>query len=149
MLLSRRCEYALRAVLYLASQPEGAPQTLRTVSDTLGIPHAFLAKAVRDLAVAGIVETQPGTGGGVTLARPAHAIPLKEVVLVMDGPRLFEACVLRLPGCGDLTPCPLHEAWVQARARIDRMLSTTTLAEVAEGAHREGIRLTASGRLES
>lgn len=149
MLLSRRCEYALRAMLYLAWQPEGASLTVRAVSSALEVPHAFLAKAMRDLAAAGLVGTQPGIGGGVTLARPAHDIPLKEVVLVMDGPEVFEACVLRLPGCGELAPCPLHEAWVQARARIDRMLSTTTLADVAEGAHREGIRLTARGELGS
>lgn len=134
MLLSRRCEYALRAVLYLAWQPGGTLLTVRAVSRTLKIPHAFLAKAVRDLAAAGIVETQPGTGGGVRLARPASAIPLKEVVLAMDGPAVFEACVLGLPGCGELSPCPLHEAWVPSRDRIERMLSTTTLADVAGGA---------------
>lgn len=131
MILSRRCEYALRAVLHLARQPEGTPVPVRAVSRTLEVPHAFLSKAVGDLAAAGIVETQPGTGGGVMLGRPAHAISLKDVVLVLDGPAIFEGCVLRLPGCGDHVPCPLHDAWVQARERIDHLFSTTSLADVA------------------
>ena len=133
MLLSRRCEYALRALIYLADHPSGSPRTLREVSDALRLPHAFLAKAMRDLVEAGLVASQPGTGGGVTLARPADAIVLKDIVLVLDGPALFEKCVLRLPGCGDDTPCPLHHGWVRARARIEHMLSTTTLADVAAG----------------
>lgn len=109
MLLSRRCEYALRATLYLAWQPEDASLTVRAVSSTLGIPHAFLAKAMRDLAAAGIVETQPGTGGGVKLARPAREVALKEGVLAMDGPEVFEACVL---GC--------RAAAISPRARSTR-----------------------------
>lgn len=120
-------------MIYLADRPDGSLHTLREVSDTLGLPHAFLAKAMRDLAEAGLVASQPGTGGGVALARPADEIALKEVVLALDGPRLFEACVLRLPGCGDGAPCPLHHDWVRARNRIERMLSTTTLASVAAG----------------
>ncbi|MEP0546914.1 MAG: Rrf2 family transcriptional regulator [Rhodothermales bacterium] len=141
MLLSRRCEYAIRAVLYLASQTSAAPLPVREVSRTLEVPHAFLAKTVRDLVRADIVSTQPGTGGGLTLARPAAELTLKDVVLAVDGPELFEACVLRLPGCGELQPCPLHEAWVQTRERIDRMLSAATLDAVAEATRAHGFRL--------
>lgn len=133
MLLSRRCEYALRAMIYLAGQAAGSPHTLRELSDTLALPHAFLAKAMRDLAEAGLVVSQPGTGGGVALAKPAAETHLKEVVLALDGPGLFETCVLRLPGCGEDVPCPLHRDWVRARTSIERMLSTTTLADLASG----------------
>lgn len=141
MLLSRRCEYAIRAVLYLTSQSPDTPLPLHEVSRTLEIPHAFLAKTVRDLVRAEIVATQPGTGGGLSLAQPANALTLKDVVLAIDGPELFEACVLRLPGCGEFQPCPLHEAWVQARNRIDRMLSASTLDTVAAATSARGFRL--------
>ncbi len=141
MLLSRRCEYAIRAVLYLTSQTPTAPLPVREVSRALDIPHAFLAKTVRDLVRAGIVSTQPGTGGGLSLARPADALTLKDVVLAVDGPELFESCVLRLPGCGELQPCPLHAAWVRTRERIDRMLSAATLDAVAEATRAHGFRL--------
>lgn len=141
MLLSRRCEYAIRAVLYLTSQSSAAPLPVREVSRTLEIPHAYLAKTVRDLVRAGIVSAQPGTGGGLSLARPATALTLKDVVLAVDGSELFEACVLRLPGCGELQPCPLHETWVQTRERIDRMLSSATLYAVAEATRAHGFRL--------
>lgn len=128
-------------MIYLADRPDGSLHTLREVSDTLGLPHAFLAKAMRDLAEAGLVASQPGTGGGIALARPADEVALKEVVLALDGPRLFEACVLRLPGCGDEAPCPLHHDWVRARARIERVLRTTSLADIAAGMGAEAATL--------
>lgn len=141
MLLSRRCEYGLRAVLYLASQASAAPVPVRAVSRVLRIPHAFLAQTVQALVSAGIVHARPGTGGGLTLARSAGEVSLKDVVLALDGPQLFEACVLRMPGCGDLQPCPLHEAWVAARERIERLLHTTTLAALGEALRTHDYRL--------
>jgi len=141
MLLTRRCEYAIRAVLYLASRAADAPIPVREVSSTLGVPHAFLAKTVRDLVRGNIVRTQPGTGGGLSLARPATNITLKDVVIAIDGAELFHTCVLRLPGCGVMQACPLHETWLPALARIERMLGTATLAAVAESMRTKGLRL--------
>jgi len=141
MLLSRRCEYALRTVLYLATRVADAPIPVREVSSTLGVPHAFLAKTVRDLVRAHIIRTQPGTGGGLSLARAATDITLKEVVVAIDGAEIFHTCVLRLPGCGVKQACPLHEAWVPARNRIERMLGTSTLAAVAESMREKNLRL--------
>ena len=147
MLLSQRCEYAIRAALYLAARPTDAPVPVREVSRALEIPHAFLAKTMRDLVRAEIVSTQAGAGGGLALVRPAHALTLKDVVLAVDGPRLFEGCVLRLSGCGERRPCPLHEAWVETRGRIDRMLGSATLASVAEATQAHRFRLSDTGGL--
>ncbi|MEO7360846.1 MAG: Rrf2 family transcriptional regulator [Gemmatimonadaceae bacterium] len=141
MLLSRRCEYALRTVLYLATRIPDAPIPVREISGTLAVPHAFLAKTVRELVRARIVRTQPGTGGGISLARPAGDITLKDVVLAIDGPEIFDTCVLRLPGCGVMQACPMHEVWVPTRDRIERMLQTATLATVADSVHANKFRL--------
>ncbi len=144
-MLSRRCEYALRALLYLALRASPTPLPAREVSTALGLPHAFLVKTMQILAGAGIVRAQPGTGGGLALARPAGAITLAEVVRAIDGPSLFEACILRLPGCGHLAPCPLHEAWVPLRDSVARMLEQATLGSLAEAAQARPLRLASPG----
>lgn len=140
MILSRRCEYGLRAALFLASRSD-APVPVREVSTALGIPNAFLAKTVRDLVQAGIVASQSGARGGLTLARPAGSVVLKDVVVAIDGPDLFETCVLHLPGCGELAPCPLHGAWVVIRDRIEAMLAGETLEAAAEATRAHGFRI--------
>jgi Rrf2 family iron-sulfur cluster assembly transcriptional regulator len=141
MLLSQRCEYALRTVLYLATRAPDAPVPVREISSTLRVPHAFLAKTMRELVRARIVRTQPGTGGGVSLARPGTDITLKEVVLAIDGPDIFDTCVLRLPGCGVRQSCPMHELWVPTRDRIEHMLRTATLGAIAKSMNNNDFRL--------
>jgi Rrf2 family transcriptional regulator, iron-sulfur cluster assembly transcription factor len=141
MLLSRSCEYGLRAMLYLAGEPAGAYVPIRSVSEALGIPYPFLAKIAQALNGAGLLRAVRGPAGGVTLARPASQIPMKEVVVALDGGAIFPECVLGLPGCGERKPCPLHAQWAEARARVHDMFERATLADVATRARAEGLRL--------
>lgn len=130
MLLSHRCTYGLRLALHLARQSGGFVPIGR-VAEALGMPSAFLSKTAQDLSHAGLLTTKRGPGGGVALARPLDAITLEDVVLATDGPEIFSACVLGLPGCGSLAPCPLHDEWVSARARIREVFASTSLAALA------------------
>lgn len=141
MLLSARCEYAIRCALYVAAPERGPYVGVREVSEALGIPRPFLAKLVQALTRAGLLRSLRGRTGGVALARPAASITLKEVVLAVDGPALFTACVLRLPGCGEGRPCPLHAAWVPVRERIERMFGGATLEAVARDTRANDFRL--------
>ena len=143
MLLSKACEYGIRSVLYLTEHAGEGYVPIRSVSDALGIPHHFLAKIVQTLAQADVLASSRGPSGGIALARPATAITLKEIVLAVDGPSIFTDCVLGLPGCGELQPCPLHEQWVPARDRIHRMFDHVSLAEMAERMSEGDFRLAA------
>lgn len=141
MLLSRSCEYGIRAALHLAGQPPNTLVPIRTISDELGLPYAFLAKIAQALIGAGLLTSTRGPHGGVALARPASQITLEEIVRAIDGPAVFTECVLGLPGCGNRTPCPLHEQWAVARSKAHAMFALSTLASVAERIRTEGLRL--------
>jgi len=143
MLLSKSCEYGLRALLYLAAEEEPGYVSVRTISDRLDISFAFLGKIFQSLNDAGITGSQRGPSGGVALARDSATITLYEVVAALDGEDLFTECVLGLPGCGDETPCPLHEAWVQQRDQIELLFRRATLAEAAEETRAQNYRLAA------
>ena len=131
MLLSKSCEYGLRATLYLARADPGVLIPIRTISDALGIPYHFLAKIVQTLIGAGLLTSVRGPHGGVALARPARGVTLDEIVLALDGPGIFTECVLGLPGCGNRKPCPLHDQWAPARAKVHAMFAHASLADVA------------------
>ncbi|HLT46215.1 MAG TPA: Rrf2 family transcriptional regulator [Rubricoccaceae bacterium] len=141
MLLSQRCEYALRTALYVAAAAPGAYIAVREISSALGIPYHFLAKIVQTLTGAGLFQSMRGPTGGVALARPAARITLKDIVLAVDGPAVFRECVLGLPGCGDREPCPLHDQWAPARAEVGRMFGEATLADTAARIQAGGFRL--------
>ena len=128
MMLSKACEYGLRATLRLASTPSGTYVASRTLSDDLGLPYPFFAKVVQTLAHAGILSSQRGPTGGIALARAPSEILLYDVVAAIDGTDLFTECVLGLPGCGHDEPCPLHAQWTSTRDRIRQLFQATTVA---------------------
>jgi Rrf2 family protein len=144
MLLSKSCEYGLRAMLYLgalggagdADADEPAPDptqeyvSIQTVSDELGIGFSFLTKVFQQLNEAGLLTSKRGRGGGVALTRAPDEISLYEIIVAIDGDALFNECVLGLPGCGEAEPCPLHEHWTDERERMEASFRSTTLDEV-------------------
>ena len=133
MFFSRACEYGIRAMLYLATQPKaGGPVLVRDVAQDLKIPSPFLSKIVQTLAREGLINSQKGPGGGITLARPASEIRLIQVVEAIDDLEFTQACVLGLPDCGDSKPCPVHEQWGKIRERIRKMLESRTIARFAK-----------------
>lgn len=142
MLLSRSCEYGLRASLYLSSLGEDGFVPIRTISEELDIEFHFLTKIFRQLTEAGFMHSQRGPKGGIALAQSPERITLLQIVLAIDGDDLFEECVLGLPGCGEQKPCPMHARWAVERERVKKMFGNTTLAAMSNSIRRKELRLT-------
>ena len=130
MLLSKSCEYGIRASLYVSMHggPEYVP--IRVISADLDMSAHFLTKILQQLTKAGIMKSFKGPKGGVALARPAAGIRLMELVEAIDGPQLFQECMLGLPGCGERRPCPLHNRWMVERKRLAALFEATTLEDL-------------------
>src|SRR3954467_12938824 len=91
--ISRKLDYALRAMIHLAALPEGAREPLHEVAAKNRIPKDFLAKIVKSLADAGLVKALRGAHGGVSIGRPAAAISFLEVIEAVEGPVLLNVCL--------------------------------------------------------
>lgn len=143
MLLSKSCEYGMRATLYLATLNKEGYVSIRDISEELDISFHFLTKIFQKLTQAGILASFRGPNGGVALARPATAVTLFEIVVAIDGPELFHECVLGLPECGNRRPCPMHDSWAVERQRLRGMFSGTSVAEAASDVARLDLRLKA------
>ena len=83
--ISRKCEYALRAVFELATVDDGRPVKTHRIAAAQNIPIRFLEVILNELRHAGIVESRRGNAGGYMLARPPANISLAEVIRLMDG----------------------------------------------------------------
>jgi len=138
MLFSKACEYGIRAMLYLASQEDGQPMRVREIAEALKIPIPFLSKIVHSLSRNNLIHSQKGPGGGVTLAKPPSDVTMLQVVEVIDGLDLFQACALGIPHCSDDFPCPLHEKWGDLRSEIHDMLANRTLDQVIDQLQERG-----------
>ena len=131
-LLSKSCEYALRAVIYIAGGGKDREfVSIREIADELNLSFHFLTKILQKLTESGLLVSYRGPRGGVALARPGGEISVLDIVHAMDEGAMFSECILGLRGCGDETPCPLHEAWAKQRGELAAMLGLRSLASLS------------------
>ena len=86
-----------------------------------------------------------GPNGGVALARPASDITIMDMIDAIESEKSFEGCILQLPGCGEETPCPLHDSWRGARDAVNSMFSDSTLEDLGREIREGGLRLSVRG----
>ena len=141
-LLSKRCVYGLRATLYLVAHQEGQGfVSIKDIAEALAVSFHFLTKILQQLTEGGFLLSARGPSGGVMMARPAKEISVLDVIECLDGPDLFQACVLGLEGCNDHKPCPLHASWASHRAELHRLFSRTTLNQLGRETLELSLRL--------
>jgi Rrf2 family protein len=129
-MLSQSVGYAITALGYIASAG-GKPVLVKEIAAAADIPAPYLAKLIHALSKRGLVNTQRGVGGGVTLARPATEIPLIELCHALDDPVTLPSCMLGTAQCSDERACPAHRFWTAERAKIHAYLGATNVADVA------------------
>jgi Rrf2 family protein len=127
---TRRTDYGIRALLYLAEQPEGRAKA-DDIATAMDIPRGFLPQVLQVLQRARLVTSRPSRHGGYALARPAAEISILDVVEALEGPLADQECALRGGPCRWDEVCALHWVWSSARDALAGQLASATLADVA------------------
>lgn len=128
-MLQKTAEYALRATVYLAQNPD-APRSADKVAAATRIPRRYLHRVLQQMVQAGLVQSQPGPGGGYSLARRAEEIPLIDVVNASGPIDRIRKCPLGLKSHTGL--CPLHRELDDAYASIEAAFSRVTVAQILD-----------------
>lgn len=128
MLISQSAEYALRAVVVLATGPEGTIGT-REISHRSQVPSGYLSKVLQTLARAGLVRSAAGRNGGFTLTRPSERISVLDVINAVEPIQRIRSCPLELRD-HRATLCPLHRRLDSAFAEMERAFAASTIAEL-------------------
>jgi Rrf2 family transcriptional regulator, iron-sulfur cluster assembly transcription factor len=134
MELTRKGEYAIRGIIYLAQQQSGKISLISEIADAVGAPQTFLAKIFQNFAKQGIVHSYRGTGGGFVLARPSSRITLREVVEAVEGPIIPNRCLTGKGGCDMNDICLVHPVWREVQSKIVSILDGVTFEELARKA---------------
>lgn len=136
MKLSKKAEYALRALLAMARAPAGTNFSIQDLARREHIPLKFLEQILLALRNGGLLRSKRGVGGGYQLQKAAAEIALREVVQLMDGPFEPVTCsaVAGKAGmkceCGIPGGCGLGNAFATLREQVDTWLATTSLEDV-------------------
>lgn len=127
-LFSQTVEYALRAVVFLASESPEAATTVQ-IAEATRIPAAYLSKVLQALGRGGVVRSQRGVGGGMSLQKQPGELTLLEVVNAVDPINRIHTCPLDLAAHGAKL-CPLHKRLDSALASVEKAFAETTLADI-------------------
>lgn len=130
MELTRKGDYAIRGIVYLASQPPDKISLLSEIAAAVDVPQTFLAKIFQQFSKTGIVKSFRGTGGGFMLANPPEKITLLQIVETVEGTIIPNRCVLRPGECERDSFCTVHPVWIKIQHQVRETLGEITLKEL-------------------
>jgi Rrf2 family protein len=132
MRISRKAEYALRALVALAREPRS--WGIQELSQRENIPVKFLEQILLALRHAGLLTSKRGVGGGYTLHRAAAEITIAEVVRTFDGPLALVPCAAERPTekctCPDPRTCAVRLLMTTMRRDLAAMLEGRTIDDM-------------------
>jgi Rrf2 family protein len=132
MVYPQSVTYALEALCHLARTDSGTYLKAREISEEKDIPEHFLGKVLTQLVRRGLLVSQKGPTGGVSLARSAGKITIQDVLDALDANEtLDDRCVLGMSTCSDRESCPFHDQWGTFKKGVTAAAKKTTLARLA------------------
>lgn len=132
-MFKKETEYALRALVYIEMQNQlGRWPGIVEISSEIDAPPPFTAKILQRLVRMGFLESMKGKNGGYYFNPKNPPVPLKDLVVAIEGNKVFTGCGFGLSRCDDSNPCPLHDAYGPIRKALDHLLSVETIQSLAK-----------------
>jgi Rrf2 family protein len=135
MKLSKKSDYALRALLTLAEHYGQEPISIRELARRNDVPKRFLEHIMLELKGNGWVRSAPGRDGGYVLATAPDALTIGQVVRHFDGVLAPIGCVSAShhEACSQEHACRFRRVFLEIRNFTARFMDRTTLAAVQRG----------------
>ena len=129
--VSRKVDYALRAVIHLANEEtKDRACTVAEIAARERIPRQFLEKIVQQLIHKGLVRSRRGPRGGYVLGRSADAVTFRDVIEAVEGPISLNVCTSEHADCSLLGTCGMERVWREGQRRVMELFENTTIADV-------------------
>lgn len=133
-MFSKACEYAIRAMIYIAQQSRSGERTgIKQISKSIDSPEPFMAKILQGLSRKGLVMSAKGPNGGFYIQGKIANVSVADIVKAIDGDQLFTGCGLGLKACDSKRPCPIHDEFKVMRTKLKSVLESTTIDRLSRG----------------
>jgi Rrf2 family transcriptional regulator, iron-sulfur cluster assembly transcription factor len=125
--VSRKFEYGLHAVTYLATKGLGRVVTVKEMADEIGFSQEFLSKAMQSLKRAGIATSVQGVKGGYTLGKAITGITLSDIAIAIEGKPHLVRCGVKEDRCEIFSSCHHRDYMNNLQHKIQDLLAATTI----------------------
>lgn len=132
-MFSKTCEYAIKAIIYVAQKSrDGSKVGIKDISKGIDSPEHFIAKILQDLSKKDLIQSLKGPNGGFYLDEESLNRSLADIVREVDGNKIFTACGLGLKQCNAHKPCPIHYQYQEIREKTHEMLRDAKIGAFSE-----------------
>jgi Rrf2 family protein len=133
-MLSKKAQYAIKALSYLSERYEQGPVLIGEIAERQHVPLKFLERILLDLNKAGVLSSKKGKGGGYFLAGPPESVSLARVIRIVDGPIALLPCVSlhfyqKCEDC-DEQNCRVNVVFADVRDAVLSVLEHRTLKDI-------------------
>ncbi len=127
--ITRRSDYACRILRALCTH-EGEFRSVAEIAKEEDIPYSFARSIQHDLVKAGMLRTERGARGGVTMAVKCADVTLYDVMTTVQDSFGIAPCSQDPQYCEKSTCCQYHSIWCKADAMIADYFKSITLADL-------------------
>lgn len=134
MKISTKGEYGIRAMLYIAMHAGEESVNSHEIATHQAIPEPYLRQILAQLSKNGLIESSRGPQGGHALGKPADEIPVRDILMILEGQTTSVDQILALPcaiGVGT-EHCVIREMFLEVKREVERILGETTVHDLAE-----------------
>ena len=132
MRLSTKGRYGVRALLDVALNGEKGPVLLKEIAQRQDVSAQYLEHLISPLIKAGVLRSQRGSRGGISLSRIPEDIRLSQVVEILEGSVAPVECVDNSDVCPRSASCATRDVWVEMKAAAVGVLGSITLKDLVE-----------------
>ncbi len=129
--ISRKIDYGLRAMIYLASIPPDSVVPFREIARRMMVPEDFLAKILKTLVDQGLVRSTRGPHGGYALAKAPSEVNFLEVIEAVEGPVAINVCLDGEDPCAKASACTMVGVWRRGQEKMLEVYREAKLSEIA------------------
>lgn len=142
--ITKLTDYAVLVLSVLAAEAQAEPPRVLNVgelAERTRLEPPTVAKVLKPLAQAGLVDGFRGAGGGYRLARTASKVSLKAIVEAMEGPLGMTECVVHTGQCDLESHCQARANWRRVNDVIADALARVSLAQMLAPVPQRGARI--------
>ena len=134
-MLSKKCKYAIHALVYLAERYQQGPVHIQDIAEQQHIPKKFLEAILLELRNARILHSKKGKGGGYYLYKKPEEVNLIDVIRLMDGAIALLPCVSLnyyepCEECPNEKVCGIRDTFLGVRDETLQILKNSTLDKI-------------------
>jgi Rrf2 family protein len=133
MQISRKADYALRALIYVSAVNGQRTSSINEIAESERIPREYLAKILKELTQKGFLHSYKGVNGGYRLAKNREQISYYDVLVATQGPFAIASCTMsdhEQSGCRGKDKCAAFGFWDDLQKKLVKILQDMNMGKI-------------------